>query len=247
LSDLNLFNMFTENWSSYPLVIAVMFASFAGSSHCMAMCGPVAILLKKNKGNIHLYNFGRLVTYVFLGFVAGTIGKEFLNSHYGWVSTISTVLISTIIIYLGLNLVLKKNAGLHLPNIYSFLFSNSLQWIFRLNVYIRSLLLGIVNGFIPCGWLYVFVLASITLKSSFMGALLMFFFWVGTVPSLTFISIVSEKVFNYLPRNYVKFAGVLLILAGLFNLIINFVPMDDTHHQGHNISMYKKNSEEFVK
>ena len=152
MSDLNLFNMLTESWSSYPLVIAVMFASFAGSSHCMAMCGPVAILLKKNKGNIHLYNFGRLVTYVFLGFVAGTIGKEFLNSHYGWVSTISTVLISTIIIYLGLNLVLKKNAGLHLPNIYSFLFSNSLQWIFRLNVYIRSLLLGIINGFIPCGW-----------------------------------------------------------------------------------------------
>lgn len=241
MSDLNLFNMLTESWSSYPLVIAVMFASFAGSSHCMAMCGPVAILLKKNKGNIHLYNLGRLVTYVFLGFVAGTIGKEFLNSHYGWVSTISTVLISTIIIYLGLNLVLKKNAGLHLPNIYSYLFSNSLQWIFRLNVYIRSLLLGIINGFIPCGWLYVFVLASVTLKSSFMGALLMLFFWVGTVPSLTFLTIISTRVINLLPGNYIRIAGVILILAGLFNLAINLVPVDNMHLHGHKVSVYEKN------
>ncbi len=237
MSDLNLVNMLTENWSSYPLVLSVMFASFVGSSHCVAMCGPVTILLKKNNGNIHLYNLGRLITYLFLGFIAGTIGKEFLNSHYSLVSLISTILISGVVISLGLNLVFRKNAGLHMPNAYSFLFSNALKWIFGINTYIRSLILGMINGFIPCGWLYVFVIASITLKSSIMGALLMFFFWVGTVPALTFLSIVSNRIFKILPANYIRIAGVLLIMAGLFTLLNSFIPGDDIHDHGHKISM----------
>ena len=83
MSDLNLFNTITAGWSSYPLVIAVMIASIAGSSHCISMCGPVSILLKNNRGNIHLYNLGRLLSYLLLGFVAGTVGKEFLNNNLG--------------------------------------------------------------------------------------------------------------------------------------------------------------------
>lgn len=239
MSDLNLFNMLTADWSAYPLVIAVVFASLAGSSHCVTMCGPVSILLKNNRGNIHLYNFGRLITYLLLGFIAGTVGKEFLNSHFGLVSVISTIIISSVIIYLGIKLVLNKNAGLHLPNAFSFLFGKRLKWINSLNSSIRSLIIGMINGFIPCGWLYVFVLASITLKSSFMGAALMFFFWLGTVPALTLLPIFSDRALRIVPVKYIRVAGVLLILTGVFNLMYNLSPADHSHHHGHKISKYE--------
>lgn len=239
MSDLSLFNILTDNWSSYPLVIAVMFASIVGSSHCISMCGPVSILLKNNRGNIHLYNLGRLFSYLLLGFVAGTVGKEFLNSNLGWISILSTVLISAVIIFLGFKLVINKNAGLYVPNAFSFLFSNRLRWLKGLNEKLRSLIIGVINGFIPCGWLYVFVLASITLKSSLMGAALMFFFWVGTVPALTFLPVVSERLFRLLPKNIIRAAGVLLIFAGVFNLMINILPAEGNHHHGHKISKNK--------
>lgn len=242
MSDLNLLNMLTEGWGAYPLVFAVMFASLVGSSHCVAMCGPVTILLKKNMGSVHLYNIGRLVTYIFLGIVAGKVGKEFLNSHYGLISLISTILISAVIIYLGFKLILNKNAGLHLPNAFSFLFSKRLKWLYGINTNIRSFIIGIINGFIPCGWLYVFVLASITLKSSFLGAVLMFFFWVGTVPALTFLSIFSNRALKILPINYIRVAGVILVVAGVFNLAVNLMPGDSNHHDGHQLSMYEKTS-----
>ena len=242
MSDLNLLNMLTAEWGAYPLVLAVMFASLAGSSHCVSMCGPVTILLKKNRGSVQLYNLGRLITYVFLGIVAGKFGKEFLNSHYGLISLISTIFISAVIIYLGIKLILNKNAGLHLPNAFSFLFSNRLKWLNRLNSGSRSLIIGIINGFIPCGWLYVFVLASVTLQSSILGAVLMFFFWIGTVPALTFLSIFSSRVLKILPGNYIRIAGIILIVAGLFNLAVNLLPTDSDHHHVYKISMYEKTS-----
>ena len=219
-----------------------MIASIAGSSHCISMCGPVSILLKNNRGNIHLYNLGRLLSYLLLGFVAGTVGKEFLNNNLGWVSIISTVLISTVIIYLGFKLAINKNSGLHIPNAFSFLLSRRLKWINGLNRNVRSLIIGIINGFIPCGWLYVFVLASITLKSSLMGAALMFFFWLGTVPAMTFLPVFSERIFRVLPSKFVRAAGVILILAGVFNLMVNFLPADN-HHHGHKVSKYEKTME----
>lgn len=236
MSDPNLISMLTSDWGAYPLVFAVIFASLAGSSHCAAMCGPVSVLLKNNRESIHFYNLGRLITYLLLGFIAGTVGKEFLNSHYGWISGISTLIISSVIIYLGLKLLLNKNAGLHLPNAFSFLFSRRLKFLNGLNRNIRSLIIGIINGFIPCGWLYVFVLASITLKSSLMGAVLMFFFWLGTVPAMTFLPLFSDRALRLLPVKYIRVAGVILILAGVFNLMINFLPADNVHHHGHKIS-----------
>lgn len=243
MSDLNLLSSLTDGWQGYSVALAVLFASIAGSTHCITMCGPIAILLKKNNSNIHLYNIGRLITYLLLGFIAGLLGEAFLNNHYGAISIISTVIISVVLIYLGLNLVRNKSAGLHLPNFYSLVLARPLGWIFRLNVYIRSVLLGIINGFAPCGWLYIFVLASITLKNSYHGALLMFFFWLGTVPSLTFLSYISKMMLDFLPGNITRVAGLILLFVGLFNLIINFVPMDDRNmhnHIGHTMSVKEK-------
>ena len=121
--------------------------------------------------------------------------------------------------------------------------SRRLKWINGLNRNVRSLIIGIINGFIPCGWLYVFVLASITLKSSLMGAALMFFFWLGTVPAMTFLPVFSERIFRVLPSKFVRAAGVILILAGVFNLMVNFLPADNHHHHGHKVSKYEKTME----
>ena len=235
MSDLNLLNTLTENWSNYPIAISVLIASVIGSSHCVTMCGPISILLKKSNGNIHFYNLGRLITYLFLGFVAGLFGEKFINNHYGTVSLVSTALITLVLIYIGVNLLRNKRNGIHIPNIYSIILSKPLKWIFLLNRYLRSLILGIINGFIPCGWLYVFVIASITLKNSFEGSLVMFFFWLGTVPSLTFLSLISNRTLNYLPQNLGKLAGIILILAGLFNIFVNFTPNNKINPHKHHI------------
>jgi uncharacterized protein len=75
-----------------------------------------------------------------------------------------------------------------------------------------------LNGFLPCGWLYVFVLGSIATKDPLYGAVLLAIFWLGTVPALTMFAIFYKKFFNRLPKKLNQFAGVILVIIGIVNV-----------------------------
>ena len=59
------------------------------------------------------------------------------------------------------------------------------KWTRAQNPIIKLLTLGIVNGFLPCGWVYVFMLGSVATKDPLYGTILLAVFWLGTVPALT--------------------------------------------------------------
>ena len=71
---------------TYYLVIFA--AGFAGSFHCIGMCGGFACALGHDpRGRMAtaerhlLYNVGRLTTYCFLGVIAGTLGEVWCTSQ----------------------------------------------------------------------------------------------------------------------------------------------------------------------
>jgi sulfite exporter TauE/SafE len=70
-------------------LIAALTLGFLGSFHCLGMCGPIALALPTGKakglkktGLIISYNFGRMITYSFLGLIAGFIGKSFVIAGF---------------------------------------------------------------------------------------------------------------------------------------------------------------------
>ncbi len=71
-----------------PYLIA-MLAGFAGSFHCIGMCGGFACgLAQTSQGSktallLHslLYNTGRVVTYAFIGALAGLLGHVLIDGH----------------------------------------------------------------------------------------------------------------------------------------------------------------------
>jgi sulfite exporter TauE/SafE len=81
-----------------------------------------------------------------------------------------------------------------------------------------------VNGFIPCGWVYIFVIGSVATKSPFYGAAILFIFWLGTVPVLSTFPFLYKKGMGSAPRRLTVIAGIILILVGLVNLSIHFIP-----------------------
>jgi sulfite exporter TauE/SafE len=93
---------------------AAFLLGFLGSMHCVGMCGPIVLAIpinNKNKispyiSNI-LYNFGRVITYSFLGLIFGFIGQSLsiivLQSH------ISITFGSLILIYLLIPSKFKSN------------------------------------------------------------------------------------------------------------------------------------------
>ena len=70
------------------------------------------------------------------------------------------------------------------------------HWVFR-NFHDRAFgpfVVGSASVFLPCGWLYTFVLAAVATQNIWKGALVLIFFWLGTLPVMTAVSSMSQWV-----------------------------------------------------
>jgi len=194
---------------------------FLGSFHCAGMCGPLAMALPTGNGSIVslvsgrlAYNLGRVTTYSVLGFAAGLLGKTF--SIRGWQSDISIfsgVLIIVMVVFTNRKILNRIN---HRFTGFSFQLKKMFGTLLK-NHSIASLFsFGLVNGILPCGFVYLAMAGAATTKSPMEGATYMFLFGLGTVPMMltlalsgSFISIKARNVVN-------KITPVIAIALAIF-------------------------------
>lgn len=234
MSDQSQFELLVNHWPMISIPIAVFVASLLGSSHCVSMCSPIAITVNNDKGYLSLYHFGRLLSYLLLGVLAGYFGEAFLSSRYPIIASLSVSIISFFFILSGLRLLRQKPLDLSVSRKISSLLFIPFKWSLRQKPILKSVAIGIVNGFLPCGWLYIFVLGAVATKEALYGALLLAMFWLGTVPALTVFPFAYKKTFNRFPKKINQLAGVVLILLGLAGIAIHVLPVntptDKIHH-----------------
>jgi hypothetical protein len=82
-----------------------------------------------------------------------------------------------------------------------------------------AVMLGLLSVFLPCGWLYTYVLAAIASRSATAGALILFLFWLGGLPALSVLPKYLEKSLAISNLKKQRIAGLLLITAGLYSLV----------------------------
>ncbi len=197
-----------------------------GSFHCIGMCGPIAIALPvqsytglQKYSSILLYNFGRAITYSLLGLLFGLVGSQFrLWGLQQIVSIVAGVLILVLILS-------------------NFSFSSRIRLLAGLNLWVqRSLVkqlkapkstssylaIGLLNGLLPCGLVYVAIAAALATTNLFQSTLLMFAFGLGTFPVmiglLVFGHLISLRFRQKLQKTVPVFVGmmaVILILRGM--------------------------------
>jgi hypothetical protein len=199
------------------------------------MCGPIAITVNNNTGYLTLYHLGRLLSYLLLGALAGYFGETLLSTKYEVVSIASAVMISIFLIFSGYKLIRQKPLDLSFSKKLTPLLFIPAKWARTQNPAIKSLTIGMVNGFLPCGWLYVFVLGSIATKDPLYGAILLAVFWLGTVPALTVFAVFYKKFFNKFSPKLNQMAGIILVTVGLVNvalLVFRITPNVHSIHHG---------------
>lgn len=217
---------------------AFLFGLFGGL-HCISMCGPIVMALPRQTGfrglaSKVIYNLGRVVTYSSLGAITGIIGNS-LQQYQQYLSIISGVLLITLVLVTGF-----KN--LEFTYFKPFIaFANQLKKLFsrflKKKSAIASLLVGIVNGFLPCGLVYMALIASLASGGFFESVLYMAVFGLGTFPVMLGIAFAGhlisvplrQKLFRIVPV-LVFLLGTLFILRGL-NLGIPFVSPQLSHSQ----------------
>lgn len=199
----------------------------AGSIHCIGMCGPLAVALpishtstlSRLTGSI-TYNLGRIVSYTALGLIFGSIGKLLITSH--WQSRVSLILGIFILLYL---LIPKRYFHLSKPTVFSKPFialRKQLGNLFQSGNLSSLFFIGILNGLLPCGLVYLALTSSIITGSSLNGALFMTFFGFGTFPLMMAMIILGNylnqqtrlRITKALPV-FLFLMATLLVLRGL--------------------------------
>lgn len=167
-----------------------------GSLHCAGMCGPLALALP-GSGQLTCgfvagrlaYNLGRIITYCLLGVVFGLLGRTLvLAGIQRWVSVALGI-----ILLLGL----FSSRKLALRGPVSALI-NGLKarmghlWAHR--SFSSLLLLGSLNGLLPCGLVYVACAGAVASGGLGSGIEYMAGFGLGTVPMMLGIGISGRLV-----------------------------------------------------
>jgi sulfite exporter TauE/SafE len=203
-----------EFWTALTL-------GFVGSLHCAGMCGPLAIAVpvvgEGRRARVLsrlLYNAGRITTYAVLGLVAGLIGRSFVLAGFQrWVSMIAGVLIIS-----GLLISLKWSAdgliGIGVVRLKRW-FGRALQR----RTHGANITLGLLNGLLPCGLVYVAATAAVGTGHGLNGALYMVAFGAGTLPMMLGLGLAIPRIngrgrWRHLVPASVALVGVLLILRG---------------------------------
>jgi uncharacterized protein len=172
-----------DYWTAFIL-------GLVGSLHCAGMCGPLALALPSHSGNIWTllrdraaYNLGRVATYCGLGFMFGAFGKTlWLAGVQRWLS-----------IVLGVTLLvgLLSSRRLTLWRPVTFLV-NRLKSQMSMTLRRRSAgslaVLGLLNGLLPCGLVYVACAGATATGGITAGVSYMAWFGAGTLPLMLVIS-----------------------------------------------------------
>lgn len=195
-----------------------------GSLHCAGMCGPLALALPAsgNSAAAYLagrsaYNAGRIITYGCLGLVFGLAGRTFsLAGIQQWVSIVLGVMLIGGL-FASRQLALWRPATLVVDSL-----KQSMAGLLRRRSVFSLGLLGLLNGLLPCGLVYVAAAGATATGGVLSGAEYMTAFGLGTVPMMLAISL-SGKLVPIRLRLQLRRAipitvflvGALLILRGM--------------------------------
>lgn len=193
----------------------------AGSFHCVGMCGPIVLSLPSgNPGSVSfvigrvLYNSGRIITYTFLGTLFGLLGNRiFLFGFQQGLSVLTGIVILFTVFFTmkGKNII----AGIPFINSAFVKFKIAFSKIYKVKSKSAMLMTGILNGFLPCGFVYIGLSGAMLTGAAFDGALYMLLFGLGTVPLMLGLSFFSNFINIKLRKRITKLIPAFTVILAL--------------------------------
>lgn len=191
----------------------------AGSLHCAGMCGGLALAVTNTSKDPWFYNTGRLLGYLLLAFVFSLFGAVFTNPETAQLfALIGGGFVGVFLLAMGLQALRGRELQIQLPGIqklYSKMFKHFAKASFG-----RSFGMGLSSILLPCALSNGFVLAALSLGGFTQAAVLVLFFWAGTLPAMvmgpSFIRSLGAKAGAKAQR----IMGALFVAAGVLTLLV---------------------------
>lgn len=206
-------------------MLSALILGLLSSLHCVGMCGPIALMLPVSRTNVAariiqtmLYHLGRILSYGFLGFLFGIFGRGLFIA--GFQQHFSIFIGVLMIIYV----VLPKN------NIEKLYFLNPLFKIIakikkqlgkllKSKSYISFLLIGVLNGFLPCAMIYMALFGALATQNATLGTFYMLLYGLGTIPLMSCVILISNKITVSTRNKILKLVPVFIIILGILFIL----------------------------
>jgi len=205
------------------ILITAFILGLTGSFHCVGMCGPIALslplrgktILHKILGSIR-WSLGRIVTYSFMGALFGLIGAGFKLAGYQQV--VSVAIGTLMILTVFLPALFRKFPSKGLQVIFSPV-RRGMQRLLQERNNKALFLIGIFNGLLPCGLVYLAIAGAIGTADFPLAVAYMALFGLGTLPLLLVISQLGNIVSQAIRKQINKIIPVVVILIGIIFIL----------------------------
>lgn len=219
----------------YTLLIGGFMLGFAGSLHCVGMCGPLSLAIPvwhlsflQKFFALLTYQCGRIITYSVLGLIVGIAGRSIYIA--GFQQWFSVFLGGSMLVAAGACLIRKKSIHFSfLPEFYKSVQQLIIKILKSNKGWKSFLLLGIINGLLPCGMVYIALASALSATQVVHSIGFMAAFGAGTLPAMMAAGYASHTlhpqlrmVFRKSVPFFIAGAGIVLILRGM-NLGILFI------------------------
>ena len=214
---------------SDPLVLMGFTTGLLGAGHCIGMCGSLVGALsltatgQPGSWTFHLlYNAGRVATYTLIGALAGWLGSALAyTDRFREVSRALLVASDLFIILVGLGTA-GLFAGLNVARL-DFpgplrAMTAAVRQLRQLPPWLAALPLGLLFGFLPCGYLYAVAISAAQGADPLLGALTLLAFGLGTVPALLLFGGATQWLGTRARSWMLRVAGLVVAGMGTVNL-----------------------------
>ena len=192
-----------------------------GNFHCLGMCGPIALAVPVKRGtsgskalSILLYNAGRILMYAFFGVLFGLFGKGIFVAGFQQGLSIALgvlIILGVVFPYIGVKFnLLKAPIFAQVGRLKS-----AFQRHFRNSSYRSIFTIGILNGLLPCGLVFMALAGALATGTWMSGMMYMIIFGVGTLPVMFALPYFGHFIDNNLRQKFSKLVPVVILLFGI--------------------------------
>ncbi len=206
-----------------PILLPALLLGFAGSLHCVGMCGPLLLALPLDAAakwvvvrQMLVYHSGRILTYATIGLLFGLLGKGLAVAGF---QQIVSIVAGVFMLFMAVMAWRFERLVTALPGFGAFsqAVKNGIGRMMRNKPNGSLFSIGLLNGLLPCGMVYAALAGAIASTDMWGGGLFMAVFGMGTLPLLLLVSVLGRS-FSVSIRQKISFAQP--ILLGLVGLLL---------------------------
>jgi sulfite exporter TauE/SafE len=207
------------------ILLSALLLGFMGSFHCVGMCGPIVLALPLQGNNIQqkifgglLYNTGRTITYAAMGAVFGLLGQGL--RLVGFQQVVSVIMGTLMVVSVLFPALFRRKYDLQKSSFKLIgTLKKTLAQMFSVRSFQSLFFIGLLNGLLPCGLVYIAIAGAIATASVVTGIWYMVLFGLGTIPMLLALGVAGNLVSQRIRQRINRLIPIMVVIVGVFFIL----------------------------